>query len=71
MWEDKKRRRDETEAHLKRMPVALMKHFDGSRGIGSFHDGVYKLVKQGTKAKDIIIFETIDDLSDAGWTITT
>lgn len=71
MWEDKNRRKIETEKHLKSMPIVLMKHFDGSGAKASFNEGKYKLVKDGTKAKDIIIFDTIDDLSDAGWTITT
>lgn len=69
MWEDKERMKKQTQEHLKAMPMARMINFDGSGGIGSFHEGKYKLVKDGTKAKDLIIFDTIDDLSNAGWTI--
>jgi len=71
MWEDKDRRKKETEQCLKSMPIALMKHFDGSHGMGSYRDGVYRIIKDGTDVEDVLIFETLDALSDAGWTITT
>lgn len=71
MWEDKERRKEETQRCLQSAPVALMKHFDGSTGVGSFNDGKYKVVKDGTQAKDMMVFQSIDELSDAGWTITT
>jgi len=71
MWEDKGRRKTETEKCLKSMPIALMKHFDGSHGMGSFREGVYRIIKDGTDVEDMLIFKTIDDLLDAGWTITT
>lgn len=71
MWEDKDRRKKETEKALKLMPIALLKHFDGCQGMGGWRDGIYRVIKDGTKAEDAMIFDTIDDLSDAGWTITT
>jgi hypothetical protein len=71
MWEDKERRKEETQKALESMPVALMKNFDGSIGMGSFNSGKYKVVKDGTKAENMMTFDTIDELSDAGWTITT
>ena len=71
MWHDKERRKEETEKAFQNTSMALMKNFDGSKGIGGFNDGKYKVVKNGTKAEDMIIFNTIDELSDAGWTITT
>lgn len=71
MWKDRDRRKIETQKSLKSMPIALMKHFDGYQGMGSYRDGVYIVLKDGTDAEDIMIFDTINDLSDAGWTITT
>ena len=53
------------------MPIALMKNCDGSTGMGSYNGEQYKVVKTGSKAEDMMMFETIDELSDAGWTITT
>ena len=67
MWEDKERMKIQTEEHLKRMPRASMKHFDRSRGMCSYKYGKYNLIEDGSNK--LIIFETIDDLSDAGWTI--
>lgn len=71
MWEDKERRKEETQRCLQSVPVALMKHFDGSTGMGSFNKGKYKVVKDGDDVKDLMVFQSIDELSDAGWTITT
>jgi len=71
MWEDKKRRRQETQSALQTMPLALMKNCDGSTGIGSLKCGKYRVVKTGDRAKDVMVFDSIEQLSDAGWTITT
>jgi len=71
MWEDKDRRKAETERGMKEMPAAMMKHYDGSTGMGSYHDGEYRVVKMGDKPKDMKVFHTIDDMVDAGWVITT
>ncbi len=68
MWEDKERMKKQTEEHLKNMPMALMKHFNGSSGMCSYRDGKYTLIDL-KDPKTQLVFETIDDLSDAGWTI--
>ncbi len=67
MWNDKERMKEQTEEHLNRMPVARMKNFDGDKGMAGFNDNKYKLVVDGTHK--LIEFDTIDELSDAGWTI--
>jgi hypothetical protein len=51
--------------------MALVKHFDGSKGIAGYKDEGYGIWKYGTAVDDIIIFNTIDELCDNGWTITT
>jgi len=67
MWDDKERMKVQTEEHLQRMPMARMKHFNGDKGMAGFNEGKYKLVIDGTN--EFVMFETIDELSDAGWTI--
>ena len=67
MWEDKERMRKQTEEHLKNMPMARMKHFDGVFGTASYREGKYLLMIDGKD--EPIVFNTIDALSDAGWTI--
>lgn len=67
MWEDKERMKRQTQEHLDRMPIARMKHFDGRQGMCSHRDGEYRLIEDGAKIK--IVFGSIDELSDAGWTI--
>jgi len=71
MWEDKERRKKETQRCLLNQSVALMKHYDGSTGMGGFKDGKYKIVKDGAGVEDMMVFNSIDELSDAGWVITT
>ena len=68
MWEDKERMKKQTEEHLKNMPMALMKHFNGSSGMCSYRDSKYTLIDL-KDPKTQLVFETINDLSDAGWTI--
>lgn len=68
MWEDKERMKKQTENALKRMP-ALMKHYDGSSAYCGYSDGVYRLIRSESKPDEMIIFKSIDELSDAGWTI--
>jgi len=67
MWEDKERMKKQTEEHLKSMPIARMKHFDGLLGICSHKEGKYLLIPDGKD--EPIVFDSIDTLSDAGWTI--
>jgi hypothetical protein len=67
MWEDKERMKKGTEESLKNMPMARMKHFDKVFGLASFKEGKYLLIPDGEK--EPIVFNTIDALSDAGWTI--
>ena len=71
MWEDKERRKQETTLHFEDTTMALVKHFDGSKGIAGYKDEGYGIWKYGTAVDDIIIFDTIDELCDSGWTITT
>ena len=67
MWEDKERMKKQTEDAIKSMPIGLMKHFDGSSAFCGYNDGVYKLIK--SKSHELVIYKSIDELSDAGWTI--
>ena len=67
MWEDKEGIKKRTEEHLQTMPMARMKHFDMLYGLASFKDGKYLLIPDGEE--EPIVFDTIDDLSDAGWAI--
>ncbi len=67
MWEDKERMKKQTEEHLKSMPIVRMKHFDGVFGMASYREGEYFLIPNGKE--EPIVFNTIDALSDAGWTI--
>ena len=67
MWEDKEGIKKRTEESLKNMPIARMKHFNQFYGFGSFNEGKYLLVPDGEE--EPIVFDTIDDLSDAGWAI--
>lgn len=71
MWEDKNRRKIETQKALESMPMALMKNYDGSTGMGGLNDGRYVIVKDGIQPQEVLRFETIDELSDAGWTLTS
>ena len=71
MWEGKERRKKLTEESLKSMPMALMKHFDGSTGVCSYRDNKYILFVDPVDPETPLVFATIDDLSDAGWTIST
>jgi len=67
MWEDKENIKKRTEEILQTMTIARMKHFDKFFGFGSFKEGKYLLVPDGKK--EPIVFDTIDDLYDAGWVI--
>ena len=67
MWENKEDMKVQTKEHLEKMPMARMKHFDGQGALASLQDDIYRLVVDGTKTA--IIFKSIDELSDAGWTI--
>jgi len=69
MWENKEELKKKTEEYFTKTPIARMKHFDSYFAVASFVDGKYKLVKDGTKAGDLVVFNTIKELSDAGWTI--
>jgi hypothetical protein len=67
MWEDKARMKKQMQEHLNKMPMARMKNFDGSKGMASFNNNEYKLVVD--KSNELFLFESIDALSNAGWTI--
>ena len=67
MWEDKEGMKKRTEESLKTMPMARMKHFDRIFGLASYKEGKYLLVPDGKV--EPIVFDTIDALSDAGWSI--
>ena len=67
MWEDKERMKNQTEEHLESMLMVRMKNFDGSSGMCSHRDDQYILIEDNSDIP--LIFNTIDDLSDAGWTI--
>jgi len=71
MWEDKERRKKETQDTLQNGGVRFVKNYDGNKAMASFNDGVYKVVKLGAEAKDMMVFNSIDELVDAGWVITT
>jgi hypothetical protein len=71
MWEDKERRKKLTEESLKSMPMALMKNFDGSTGVGGYRDNQYIIFVDPVDPDTPLFFSTIDDLADAGWTIST
>ena len=71
MWEDKERRKKLTEESLKNMPMAQMKHFDRSTGVCSYRDNKYILFVDPMDPETPLFFTTIEDLSDAGWTIST
>ena len=71
MWEDKERRKKLTEESLKNMPMALMKNFDGSTGLGSYKDNQYIIFVDPMDPDAPLFFPTINDLADAGWTIGT
>ncbi|MDQ7057314.1 MAG: hypothetical protein Q9N62_02190 [Ghiorsea sp.] len=67
----KGREEKETQEALQSGGVRFVKHYDGSKGLAGFNGGKYKIVKDGDKAKDMMVFNSINELSDAGWTITT
>ena len=67
MWDDKERMKIQSEEHFRSMPIARMKHFEGKHGVCSFNQGIYKLIVDHSKI--VVIFKTINELSDAGWTI--
>ena len=52
---------------LEKMPMCNMKNSNGSRGLASLKDSVYKLVD--TDTEQLHIFKSLDELFDAGWRI--
>jgi len=55
MWENKEELKKKTEEYFTKTPIARMKHFDSYFAVASFVDGKYKLVKDGTKAGDLVV----------------
>jgi len=59
--------KEQTREYLEKMPMCNMKNSNGSRGLASLKDGVYKLVD--TDTGQLHIFKFLDELFDAGWRI--
>ena len=57
----------QTEESLEKMPMCNMKNSNGSRGLASLKDGVYKLVD--TDTKQLQVYNFLEELLNAGWRI--
>jgi hypothetical protein len=65
MWQDIEEKKKRTEQYFKNMPIGRMKHFNSYFGFGIFKDNKYRIKRDGEK--EVKIFDTIDELVNAGW----
>ena len=59
--------KEQTQECLEKMPMCNMKNSNGSRGLASLKDGVYKLVD--TDTKQLQVYNFLEELLNAGWRI--
>ena len=59
--------KEQTREYLEKIPMCNMKNSNGSRGLASSKDCVYKLVD--TDTQELYVFKILNELLDTGWRI--
>ena len=68
MWEAEETMKKQTEEALKTMPMAMMKNYNGSKGVASYRDGQYTLIDLSND-KAQYIYKSVDKMWQAGWSV--